>query len=141
MQDAEVEVLQTLYDEPETLTSVLTREPIAFISALELAISSPTAKPKRAVLRTHLLYLVTHFWPATPETTQLEIFHRILFPLLLFTKARQKSTEAVWTILGDILGSVEWLRDCSTIKLANVSDSTEGLVSINSELAGKIAGV
>jgi U3 small nucleolar RNA-associated protein 10 len=108
-------------------------------------------KPKRNIIKAHLRYLVSHFWSSTEPSTQDEIFHRILFPLLLFTKPRQKTAELVWDLIGGQFSkatgsnALDWLDGCDTLVETEVAkaeqiDAVDSMTQINSYISSKIAG-
>ena len=118
---------------------------------MSLALTSPE-KPKRNIIKLHLQYLTSHFWPATETSIHDEIFHRILFPFLLFTKSRQKTVELVWDLIGDRLlngtesgSTLNWLDGCVALIKTEMAkteqtDGEELMNQINFSVSSKIAG-
>lgn len=141
--------MEALYENPETITPIISSDPQAYISSLSLAICA-VEKPKRNVLRFHFTYLASHFWTTTESSTQELIFHQLIFPFLLFTKSRRKTTELVWEIIGENLSQsprtsvADWLAGCTVLAKAEEAlegrDSVDGLNQINLSISAKIAG-
>lgn len=151
LQDSDVSILEVLYENPATITPIMSSDPQAYISSLSLAIGT-TAKPKRNVLRYHLTYLVSHFWTTAEVSTQELIFHQLIFPFLLFSKSRHKIAELVWEIIGkDLLSQPseasvsDWLVGCAAMTKAEESSEGSDLIDclnqININISEKIAGV
>lgn len=78
------------------------------------------------------------------------IFHRLIFPFLLFSKPRRKTAELIWEIIGNDfslpLGSsvTDWLAGCAALvrteEAPEGSDSVNNLNQINLSISAKIAG-
>jgi len=141
-------VIEALYENPAAVTSLFCGDPKSFVATLFLALASQE-KPKRNIIKLHLQYLTSHFWPATETSTHDEIFHRILFPFLLFTKSRQKTAELVWDLVGDRLPTESsafiWLDGCVALVKAEMAeteqtDGVELMNQINFSVSSKIAG-
>lgn len=106
-------------------------------------------KLKRNLVRLHLGYLASSFAAKADASTQEEIFHQILFPFLLFSKSRQKTTELVWdTIDSNLLplsGGViaEWLSGCPVLvnagKVTEDVDDVDSMNQVNYNIAKQIA--
>ncbi len=106
-------------------------------------------KLKRNLVRLHLGYLASSFVGETDASTQEEIFHQILFPSLLFSKSRQKTTELVWDTIGSTLLLLKegviagWLSGCPALviagKVAEDVDDVDSMNRNNYNIANKIA--
>jgi U3 small nucleolar RNA-associated protein 10 len=142
-------VIEALYDNPSAVTPIFCGDPKSFLASLSLALASQE-KPKRNIIKLHLLYLGSHFWDATEASTHDEIFHRILFPFLLFTKSRQKTAELVWDLVGDFPKATEssalnWLDGCDALVKTEMAkteqtDTVELMNQINFSVSSKVAG-
>ncbi|KAF9480276.1 hypothetical protein BDN70DRAFT_905831 [Pholiota conissans] len=147
-QDTHVGVLEALYEHPEIVTPVFASNATDFLKSLSTAIASQ-AKPKRNVIRFHLTYLASSFWPVADSATQEQIFHQVFFPFLLFTKSRQKTVDLVWDIINTSLdhssGTIvtEWLAGCGEFLKADATsegiDSHDLMNRTNFKIAEKIA--
>ena len=80
-----------------------------------------------------------------------EIFHRILFPFLLFTKSRQKTAELVWELIRDRhpkateSSGLSWIDGCDALAKTELAkteqtDAVELMNQINFSISSKIAG-
>jgi len=150
LQDPSAIVLEALYSKPSAITPIMLSDSTTYISSLCASVSSQ-AKHKRAILRLHLSHLASHLWTIADPSIRDDIFHRILFPFLLFTKPRQKTAELVWDIIGEHLSetsssnTLTWLLDCATlVKTQTIaSDGTESvdlMNQVNFDVSAKIAG-
>jgi U3 small nucleolar RNA-associated protein 10 len=150
LQDGTAAVIEALYENPSAVTPIFCGDPQAFIASLALVFTSQ-AKPKRNIIKLRLLYLISHFWPATEPSNRDEIFHQILFSFLLFTKARQKTAEFVWDLVGERfrkateLSALNWLNGCEALVKAEMAkaeqtDTVELMNQINFTISSKIAG-
>ncbi|KAF7297329.1 U3 small nucleolar RNA-associated protein 10 [Mycena indigotica] len=112
VQDNSQTVLKALYAD-EGVDSVMVRaalsDPQSYITNLALALQG---KPKRQTLQLQmrLLSLVT---PRYGAPFQEDIFHRLVFPFLLFSKTRQHSAEVVWSSTAN---AFELLKGCDAVK-------------------------
>ncbi|KJA17838.1 hypothetical protein HYPSUDRAFT_191636 [Hypholoma sublateritium FD-334 SS-4] len=149
VQDTNVEVLEALYEHPEAITPIFASSPKEYLSSLSTTMTSQN-KLKRNLVRLHLGYLASSFAAEADASTQKEIFHQILFPFLLFSKSRQKTTELVWDVIDSILlqlsGGViaEWLSGCPAFVNAgkvteDVNDDVDSMNQLNHSIAEKIA--
>ena len=128
-------MLEVLYDEgtAPNVAGLFVRDVKGYIASLALALAvvkqsqsekKTKVKMKKNVLRLHLTFLVDHMWGLLKDENSQEdeerhekenkkgrelIFHQVIFPLLLFTKGRQKNVEVVWEILGEL--DSETLKD------------------------------
>ena len=190
IQDTELGVLEVLYDKgtAPSLARLFVRDVKGYVASLSLALAvvkqsqsekKTRLKMKRNVLRLHLAFLVNHMWGLLNEdeddndqeaqqnkeenTRGRElVFHEVIFPLLLFTKGRQKNVEVVWEILGGLdtenlevvrvgegLG-MRWLEGCGGIVRAGEGEGArkegkgaevEWMIRVNFGIAGRIAGM
>ena len=144
-------MLEALYSKPSAL---LPRVKNGYLEATATVLSSP-ATP-RQLIRLHVTFLLHHFVEAYPSTTNV-VVERCLWPFLLFTKARQKTSSAVWDILEseDCSGEVtdfQLLRGCLVVlrglEQNAVASHDEGasdhglqkLAIIDIALANRVAG-
>ena len=105
-------------------------------------------KPKRSLLRLHLMFVLGRVYPNLEPRFKEQVITEIVFPLLLFSKPRQHTAEAVWHILAETMteetgrGS-EMLKGCADIVKAQREgtngDVIEKMRSINTALSVKIA--
>ncbi|KAI0651200.1 hypothetical protein C8Q79DRAFT_1004507 [Trametes meyenii] len=108
--DTESAVLKALYtSSPEVAVQAFTTSPPSvYLEAITQVLHGTGAKPSRDAIRAHLTFLLTHFLPAQAVQEQEEEVKRatlrrvasdIILPLLLHTKPRTKTAQAVWEIL------------------------------------------
>jgi U3 small nucleolar RNA-associated protein 10 len=146
VQDPSTSVLDALYAEPAIITPILTKNTESFINYLVNSLISPSSKPARPLLRTHLTFVASHFCPAVGPSTASEIFYKIFFPFLLFSKPRHRTAEAVWEIILKSrehggLGTHELLGGCHSLWEDESDENTvEKMSNLNIALASKIAG-
>lgn len=174
-------MLEVLYDQgtAPSLARLFVGDVKEYVASLSLALvvvkpsqseKKTRLKMKRNVLRLHLTFLVNHLWgllregegendQEEPENTKGRelVFHEVIFPLLLFTKGRQKNVEVVWEILGGLdtdgrigegLG-LRWLEGCGGIVRAGGEGArkegketeVEWMNRVNFGIAGQIAGM
>ncbi|KAG6866337.1 hypothetical protein C0991_005804 [Blastosporella zonata] len=144
VQDTNQSVIDALYSKPSAILPVLSGDVETYISYLSSTLTAPGSKPKRTLLRAHLAFLVTHFCPANVPHTD-DLFQKIIFPFLLFSKPRQHSAEVVWDILASqqAEGGPEWLVGCTSVvadERAKVADdAVEKMSSINTTFSSHIA--
>jgi U3 small nucleolar RNA-associated protein 10 len=117
-----------LYSKPSALLPHLEN---GYLEAIAAVLSSP-ATP-RQLIRLHVTFLSHHFAKTYPSAVKV-VVERCLWPFLLFTKAKQKTTAAVWDILdsedcSDDLAEVQLLRGCLVI----VRDLEENFVATQDE--------
>jgi U3 small nucleolar RNA-associated protein 10 len=149
LQDTSAAVLETLYSDAVTTTSVFKSDVNEYLAGITV-ITSSQAKPKRNILRLHLAYLLESFWPSVEEDVQETIFHQVLFPFLLFSKPRQKTAELVWSLLTTRAVSgpgptkkngSDWVAGCAELVTASVDfSSVDTMNKINYNVAERIAG-
>lgn len=118
-------------------------EASACISAFSAALGS---KPKRNFLRLHLVFALKHLYPVLGPEHKEELISEILFPLLLFSKARQHKVETVWDIIAENMNKeagkeFEMLRGCADVvkDQQEEKDVLEKMKNMNTALSEKIA--
>jgi len=121
-------VLEALYSKPTALLPHLEK---GYLEAVATVLSSP-ATP-RQLIRLHITFLSHHFVKTYPRTAKV-VVERCLWPFLLFTKAKQKTSAAVWDILesedcSDDLTEYQLLRGC----LAVIRDLEQNFVATNDQ--------
>jgi U3 small nucleolar RNA-associated protein 10 len=126
-----------------------------YLDAIATVLSSPTTP--RQLTRIHLTFLSHHFVKAYPSTVNV-VVERCLWPFLLFTKAKQMTSSAVWDILGsegcsDEITDFQLLRGCPALvcELERNFAASQGeggsnpglrkLAAIGAALASRISGV
>jgi U3 small nucleolar RNA-associated protein 10 len=149
--DTNPTVLEALYSNPRALLPHLKEE---YLEAVATVLSSPTTP--RQLIRLHVDFLSHHFVEAYPGTID-AVVGQCLWPFLLFTKAKQKTTLAVWDILesedcSDKVTESQLLRGCLIIVreleqnfVASHNEASDvglqRLAAIDVALAGRIAGM
>jgi U3 small nucleolar RNA-associated protein 10 len=120
--------------------------------------------PSRALTKAHVSFIAGHFYPSisdTPGYSELQVFIalHILFPQLIFSKVRSKSTSLVWEILescekqasSSSISSHELFRGCieavrweegkAPKETSEASyERTQTMADANVALAAKLAG-
>ncbi|KAJ6578862.1 hypothetical protein DFH09DRAFT_980162 [Mycena vulgaris] len=142
VQDTSSIVLGALYAEPSHMVSVFLSNPKTYLDSLSMATMGP--KPKRQLLRLHLVFLATHFCPAATPALLEDVFHKVLFPFLLFSKARQHTADLVWEIIEQHPAThYELLAGCAKVWMAekakNKEDGTERMATMNQAISLKLA--
>ncbi|TFY70773.1 hypothetical protein EVG20_g2223 [Dentipellis fragilis] len=92
------QILTALYAEPSAVVPIFRTHSASYISALSTALTSKS-QHTRETLRIHVAFLADHYTPGAGPAVTKEVFERIVFPFLLFSKPRQKSAVSVWGIL------------------------------------------
>ncbi len=146
-QDSDQRVLEALYEQPEVILPALIKDSETYINQLSTLFSS--TKPKRPVLKTHLNFLTRHFYQKVEIDTQEKIFHKIVFPLMLYSKPRQLTVELLWDILEENIpksgaGYYELLNGCidlwTSTKAKDSSDGVDKMATFNIQVAARMAG-
>lgn len=141
--DSNVEVLEALYEFPETFAKAVLASPSEYIEALASSIAAPGSKPKRTALRLHLGFLITHLLSSLDSKHQADVFDRLLFPFLLFSKPRQHTAELVWEAVDQVLQTspqaVELLKGCPELAKKDGERTHESMVSANAAVTSKFA--
>ncbi|KAJ3863958.1 armadillo-type protein [Lentinula novae-zelandiae] len=105
--------------------------------------SDATKPPKRPVVRAHLTFIVNKLASANPDwdsNWSNDVFHRLIFPYLLYSKPRGKTADAVWDILGEAKNSHAWIAGCAgAISSVGEGEEAERLQTLNAILTGRIA--
>ncbi|KAH9837712.1 armadillo-type protein [Rhodofomes roseus] len=100
--DTTPSVIEALYSRHTELLPVLLEDPSTYISSLAFSLHAPKASPSRALMRLHLSFLATHFYPALraqdPALAERVVFD-LFFPCLVTSKPRQKTANMAWEIL------------------------------------------
>lgn len=149
--DTNPTVLEALYSNPRALLPHLKKE---YLEAVATVLSSPTTP--RQIIRLHVAFLSHRFVKVYPGTID-AVVEQCLWPFLLFTKAKQKTTLAVWDILeaedcSDKVTDSQLLRGCLTIVreleqnfIASNNEASDvglqRLAAIDVALAGRMAGM
>ncbi|KAK0216141.1 armadillo-type protein [Armillaria fumosa] len=145
-QDSDQRVLEALYEQPEVILPALINDSETYINQLSTLFSS--TKPKRPILKTHLNFLTKHFYQKVDMDTQEKIFHKIVFPLMLYSKPRQLTGEFLWDILEENFpksgaGYYELLNDCidlwTSTKAKDSSDGVDKMATFNIQIAARMA--
>ena len=92
-------VLEALYSDPVVLLPLLLSDPSTFVKTVSEAVASKPVQASRAILRMHLSFLAFHLLPAVSEDVVEEAFSHAIFPFLLFSKPKFRTTQAVWEIV------------------------------------------
>ncbi|KAJ7146113.1 hypothetical protein C8R44DRAFT_600928 [Mycena epipterygia] len=142
VQDTSSIVLTALYAEPSSLVPIFLADPKTYLDYLSVAIMG--SKPKRQILRLHLVFLATHFCSAVTPASMEDVYHKILFPFLLFSKARQHTADLVWEIIEQHKAThYELLSGCAEVWTAEKgkaeADGVEKMANINQALVSKVA--
>ncbi|KDQ24027.1 hypothetical protein PLEOSDRAFT_1068022 [Pleurotus ostreatus PC15] len=175
--DDESEVVEAVYAEPGIMTPIILANLHTYLAYLSTALcadpspspsSKPVHKPKsrRALIRMHLAFAVHHVCVAADDAGVAErVFRGVVFPFVMYSKARQNTAEGVWEIVdadakaaagvgskgskGGRISECDWLGGCVDVWRAEKEkekESTEGrddnvskMAAMNLALAGKIA--
>ncbi|KAF7321073.1 U3 small nucleolar RNA-associated protein 10 [Mycena chlorophos] len=138
VQDTSVAVLKALYadesDDSPTLRAVLA-DPRGYLENLVSALQS---KPKRQALQLQMAFL-SRVVSKGDVIDMEEVFHRVLFPFLLFSKTRQHSAEVVWAAVADV--QYELLSGCWLAKKQAEEEAPEEnkMEKINEAVVAKLA--
>ncbi|KAJ7178741.1 armadillo-type protein [Mycena crocata] len=143
VQDTSSIVLGALYADSSSAATVFLGDPKTYLDYLSVALMG--SKPKRQVLRLHLVFLATHFCPAATLATMEEVFHKILFPFLLFSKTRQHTADLVWEIIEQHPATHhELLVGCANVRMAvkdqdEADGGSEKMATMNQAIVSKVA--
>ena len=165
MEDTDVSVVEALYSNSTQLLPVVRADAETYINTVARILNSSSSSPSRAVVRLHLSFIATHFYPSTAEIpgyseVKTLAVERVLFPQLLFSKPRQKSAALVWEIientekegvagkslshhelLNGCLEAVRWEEGKAAEEHSSGSyEATQTMANANIALAAKIAG-
>ncbi|KAK0237018.1 armadillo-type protein [Armillaria nabsnona] len=145
-QDSDQRVLEALYEQHEVILPALIKDSETYINQLSTLFSS--TKPKRPILKTHLNFLTRHFYQKVEVGTQEKLFHKIVFPLMLYSKPRQLTVELLWDILEENTpksgaGHYELLNGCidlwTSTKAKDSSDGVDKMATFNIQVAARMA--
>ncbi|KAG6902641.1 hypothetical protein C0995_013766 [Termitomyces sp. Mi166 len=144
VQDTNQNVIDALYSQPSAILPILSNDAETYINYLSTILTAPGSKPKRSFLRSHLTFLATHFSPANKPRID-DVFQKVIFPFLLFSKPRQHSAEVVWDTLAaqKSLGDHEWIVGCTSLvaeeRAKETADAVEKMNTINAAFSSRIA--
>ncbi|KAF8626030.1 hypothetical protein AX15_005120 [Amanita polypyramis BW_CC] len=146
-QDTDPQVLDALYDKPGIITPLLLKSAETFIESLAHSLCSPASKPKRNILKIHMTFLAKHFCNQASKEVVSEVFHKLLFPFLLFSKPRQHTAETMWDIIKENMldsdaSTHELLYGCAALVSEEKAKNEEGIQMMsrtNLGIASKIA--
>ena len=160
-------MLEALYSCHSALLPLLHGEPESYIQTVSQILHSQTTTPGRNLIRAHITFIASHFYASVtslPDAGRLTalIFERVFFPLLLFSKPRQRTAALAWEIiegteksaqgaailsryqlLGGCVEAIRWEESKHQSTDTGGGDSyhgTEGLAKINITIAAKVAG-
>lgn len=133
---------------------MFSQDPAFYIDQLTRVLATPSSKPKKAVVKAHFTFVAAHFCKDLQSPFDRDVFYRILYPFLLFSKPRQHTADTVWEIISEHVissakssGMFELLAGCiDAFKSAKSSkeesaESVDKLSHINKEVSSKIAGM
>ncbi|KAF9468309.1 hypothetical protein BDZ94DRAFT_1246474 [Collybia nuda] len=150
VQDTNQGVIDVLYEQPTIITPILVAHSQGYIDSISNTLTLVSSKPKRSLLRAHLYFIVSHFLPGNVSWID-DVFHRILFPFMLFSKPRQHTAEVVWDVISTNLlkpdgakgAAHEWLVGCSASvesgREKSDVDPIQKMGGINTAIATQIA--
>ncbi|KAF9078300.1 armadillo-type protein [Rhodocollybia butyracea] len=156
--DSDITVLEALYDHTDQgsgFESVIlsTKHNASYYLELLSGVLFPAPSvdtsevikpPKRAVVKAHLAFVVKYLTTAQPTWNSdwnNDVFHRIVFPYLIYSKPRGKTTDAVWEILKETGNIHPWIVGCveHTGAVSEVDDEVERMQALNTTLGERIA--
>ncbi|TFK48252.1 hypothetical protein OE88DRAFT_1664727 [Heliocybe sulcata] len=113
--DTNIGVLEMLYSQPGLLLPILSQHKDTYLSTLSTVLLSNSA-PSRQVVRLHFTFLCNQFCNAN-FSASCEVFEKVLFAFLLFSKPRQRTASSVWEIISSPeaasgIGSYDLLGGC-----------------------------
>ncbi|KAH8833345.1 armadillo-type protein [Flagelloscypha sp. PMI_526] len=136
IQDSSISVLNALYT-PTFASLILETDPMAYCNAL-IPVFSSTSGMKRALVRTHLTFLLTHIYVHLSEELEDNVFWQCIFPFLLYTKPREKTCEAVWDAIRDV--QIDVLKGCCAIFLSAKEKGSEVMGKVVQRMAENVVG-
>ncbi|KAJ7884545.1 hypothetical protein B0H14DRAFT_3742152 [Mycena olivaceomarginata] len=123
VQDTSAIVLNALYAAPAALLPVFLVAPKPYLDSLAAALAG---KPKHPLLRLHLGFLLGHFCSAATPEAQEDVFYRILFTFLPFSKAWQHTADLVWELIAQSpLVQYDLLAGCAEVWAAEKGNGKE----------------
>ncbi|KIY65181.1 hypothetical protein CYLTODRAFT_357230 [Cylindrobasidium torrendii FP15055 ss-10] len=127
--DADIAVLEAVYEKPAVVLPVFLAHSPEYLNNIAGLVSS---KVKGQVLRLHLAFLITHF---APQAGWKDVYRKVLFPLMLYSKTRQHTVDAAWAAIPATAG-FQLLNGCAALwKKHSELDVTQ----FNGIMAAKIA--
>lgn len=146
--DTSTAVLETLYspDYTPTLLRILRKSPKLYLNTLHATLS--VAKPKRAVLKLHISFLLDEFLRDVEDVSMETEIAGIVLPFLLYSKPRQHTAEGVWgmidkylatgagTVLPELLKGTQAARNLGE----EDGDDVERMGKLNDLVTKQIAG-
>ncbi|KAE9407069.1 hypothetical protein BT96DRAFT_987019 [Gymnopus androsaceus JB14] len=103
--------------------------------------SEAVKPPKRAILKIHLSFVINKLATTNHVNLTNDVFHRFVFPYLLYSKPRGKTADAVWDLLKEAGCTHPWIAGWEVV-MASVGegkDEVERMQALNAELTRKIA--
>ncbi|KAJ7607399.1 hypothetical protein FB45DRAFT_1135460 [Roridomyces roridus] len=139
VQDTSTAVLNALYADPSVITPVFLEDPKAYLENLSTAITG--AKPKRAFLRLHLTFLAAHFCALATTSALEDVFDKIFFPFLLFSKARQHTAEGDHpaVLRHELLAGCVQIWSAEKGKTEEEEEGSDRLSAMNRAVSAKLA--
>ncbi|PFH46286.1 hypothetical protein AMATHDRAFT_155738 [Amanita thiersii Skay4041] len=143
IQDTDTQVLEALYEKPSVILPVFLKN-TNYVETLVQCLCSETSKPTRHVLRMHFNFLINTFCPQADQATVTDVFYRVLFPFLLFSKPRQRTADMVWDILKEDSTDLSYmpLNGCAAVveeEKSNGGDIIDMMSNLNMKITEKIA--
>ncbi|OBZ74951.1 U3 small nucleolar RNA-associated protein 10 [Grifola frondosa] len=109
--DTNSRVLHELYEVgQEQVVPILLQDGETYVISMRDILHGTNAKSSRDIVRLHLTFLDQYFFPAAYEqNAQLaaRVIDQLVFPYLLFSKPKHKTTNMVWSILEAGEGNVD----------------------------------
>ncbi|KAJ7582775.1 hypothetical protein C8J56DRAFT_230499 [Mycena floridula] len=152
VRDSQPKVLEALYEKPALIGPVMIKNVDVCTEGMSSSLASSSTssgKTKRAIIRHQLPFFLSHVWPHVDHSAHEKFYHKVLFPLMLYSKARHHTVDLVWEIIAKYfspLGGItfELLDGCAEIwktskdKISE-SDTAENGVHFNDLFSSKIA--
>ncbi|TFK71529.1 hypothetical protein BDN72DRAFT_432062 [Pluteus cervinus] len=169
-QDTHPEVVELLYGAGDSALDaaipVLIKDPHVLVSNIIQALGttnpSVEVKPKKALVKLHLGFIVSYLLLGSAEEGKEvkadvieKVFWGLVYPFLVYTKPRQHTAELVWDVVKELegklgdgglesLGPFELIKGCVTVveegRGDGASDQAERMVGINEAVVKLIAG-
>lgn len=150
IQDSSPEVLDALFAKPDVMVPLIISEQdaSAYITYLKQTLFSESAKPKRTFIRAHISFIVSHLTASSYLDAGVtnSVFHDVIFPLLLFSKSKQKTADTMWEIIAKNektgVAKHAWLKGCAKAVEAGEGeeDAMVKMTKANAAVSAKIAG-
>ncbi|KAK2465147.1 hypothetical protein APHAL10511_002839 [Amanita phalloides] len=147
VQDTNAQVLNVLYEKPSVIAPLMLKDAKKFVRDLAQCLCSLASKPKRNILKIHMTFLTKYICSQADQEVLAEVFYKLLFPFLLFSKPRQHTAEMVWDIIKENLpdsasNAYELLQGCLVLVAEEKAKNEENVLmmsQINLSIATKIA--